>query len=113
MFQTPITVMLKLTVPVVDYEAPLNNWNKDLHVLHCVTGPVVAVFLADYSGKPLTYSPQLLYKIFLKNNFEDMSPFLGPLIPLFQTSGEVFSGFQSQSGQSYLHLAEAYVIYIP
>ena len=52
--------MLKLTVPVVDYEAPLNNWNKDLHALHCVTGPVVAVFLADYSGKPLAHSPQLL-----------------------------------------------------
>ena len=60
MFQTPITVMLKLTVPVVDYEAPLNNWNKDLHVLHCVTGPVVAVFLADYTGKLRPHSTRLL-----------------------------------------------------
>ena len=30
---------------------------------------------------------------------EDMSPFfVGPLIPLFWTSGDVSSGFQSQSG---------------
>ena len=31
---------------------------------------------------------------------------MGPLIPLFWTSRDVSSGFQS-SGQSYLHLAEA------
>ena len=48
--RTPITVMLKLTVPVVNFEAIQNNWNKDLHALQCVTGPVVAVFLADYSA---------------------------------------------------------------
>ena len=34
---------------------------------------------------------------------------MGPLIPLFWTSGDVSSGFQSQSGQPYSHLAEAYV----
>ena len=39
--------------------------------------------------------------------------FLGPLIPLFWASDDISSGFQSQSGQPYLHLAEAYVIYIP
>ena len=39
--------------------------------------------------------------------------FVGTLIPLFWTSGDVSSGFQSQSGQSYLHLAEAYVLHIP
>ena len=32
----------------------------------------------------------------------------GALIPLFWTSGEVSSGFQSQNGQPYSHLAEAY-----
>ena len=38
---------------------------------------------------------------------------MGPLIPLFWTSGDVSSGFQSHSGQPYSHLAEAYVnIYI-
>ena len=38
---------------------------------------------------------------------------MGPLIPLFWTSGDVSSGFQSQSGQRYLHLAEAYVFHNP
>ena len=32
---------------------------------------------------------------------------------LFWTSGDVSSGFQSQSGEPYSQLAEAYVIYVP
>ena len=36
---------------------------------------------------------------------------VGPLTPLFWTSGDVSSGFQSQSGQPYLHLAEAYLLF--
>ena len=43
----------------------------------------------------------------------DTCPFVGPLIPLFWTSGDVSSGFQSQSGQPHLNLAEVYMIYIP
>ena len=35
-----------------------------------------------------------------------------PLIPLFWTPGDVSSGFQSQSGQPYSHLAEEYVMYV-
>ena len=35
------------------------------------------------------------------------------LISRFRTSGDVSSGFQSQSGQPYMHLAEAYVLHIP
>ena len=31
----------------------------------------------------------------------------------FQASGDVSSGFQSQSGQPYSNFAEAYVIYVP
>ena len=38
---------------------------------------------------------------------------MGSLIPLFWTSGDVSSEFQSQSGQPYLHLVEAYMMYIP
>ena len=38
---------------------------------------------------------------------------MGPLIPLFWTFGDISSGFQSQSGQPYSHLAEAYTIYVP
>ena len=47
---------------------------------------------------------------FFPKFLEDISPFAGPLIPLFWTSGN-FSGFQSQSGQSYSCLAEAYVLH--
>ena len=53
------------------------------------------------------------YIYFLKKILLDMCPFMGPLIPLFWTTGDLSSGFQLQSGQSYLRLAEAYVMYIP
>ena len=42
-----------------------------------------------------------------------MSFYGAPIIPLFWTSGDVTSGFQSQSGQPCSQLAEAYVIYVP
>ena len=32
-----------------------------------------------------------------------------PVIPLFWTSGDVYSGFQSQIGQPYSHLVEVYM----
>ena len=35
---------------------------------------------------------------------------VGQLIPVFWTFHDVFSGFQSQSGQPYSHLVEAHVI---
>ena len=38
--------------------------------------------------------------------------FLGPLIPLFWTSGNVSPGFHSQSGQPYSHLTEVYVLHV-
>ena len=38
--------------------------------------------------------------------------FCGP-DTLFWTSGDVSSEFRSQSGQSYSHLVEAYMMYIP
>ena len=37
-------------------------------------------------------------KHFFLKFLKDMSPFVGPLIPLFWTSGDIYSGFQSQSG---------------
>ena len=39
--------------------------------------------------------------------------FVGSLIPMFWTSGDVPSGFQSQSGQPLSCLAEAYILHIP
>ena len=41
-------------------------------------------------------------------NFGGQVLSMRPLIPLFWTSGDVSSGFQSQSRQPYSHLAEAY-----
>ena len=40
-------------------------------------------------------------------------PSMGPLIPLFRTSGDVCIGFQNQNGQPCLHLAQVYTIHIP
>ena len=42
-----------------------------------------------------------------------MSFLWGPLIPLFWTSGDIYPGFQCQSGQPYSYLAEACVMYVP
>ena len=39
--------------------------------------------------------------------------FMGPLICLFWTSGDISSAFQSQNEQPYSHLAEAYMMRIP
>ena len=39
--------------------------------------------------------------------------FVGTLIPLFWTSGDVSSGFQSKSGQLYSCLAETYELHVP
>ena len=50
---------------------------------------------------------------FCKNSWRTRVLFVWPLIPLFWTTGDISSGFQSQSGQPYWHLAEAYVLHIP
>ena len=51
------------------------------------------------------------FKVFLSDTFT--CPILGPLVPLFWISGDVSSGFQSQSGFCLIHIAEANVMYIP
>ena len=54
-------------------------------------------------------------RFFLKKILEDINLFffVGPLIPLLWTSGDVSSGFQSQGGQPYLCFVEAYMLYVP
>ena len=42
-----------------------------------------------------------------------MCPILGPLVPLFWISSDVFSGFQSRSRLPYSLFAEANVMYVP
>ena len=51
----------------------------------------------------------LFLHVFLKKIEGHISSFVEPLIALFWTSGDVSSWFQSQSGQPYLHLVEAYL----
>ncbi len=50
--QSPVSIILTLTVPVVDNDEDLNNWNKWLNVLHCVTSPLIITFISN-----CTYSP--------------------------------------------------------
>jgi sodium/potassium/calcium exchanger 6 len=38
----PVTFFLVLTIPVVNKSEPLNNWNRWLSIIHCVTAPVFA-----------------------------------------------------------------------
>ena len=45
--------------------------------------------------------------------FDGHMSLLGATDTLFWTSGDVPSGFQSQSVQPYSHLVEAYVMYVP
>ena len=49
-------------------------------------------------------------KVFLSDTFT--CRILGPLVPLFWISGDVSSGFQSQSGFCLIHIVEANVMYI-
>ena len=65
------------------------------------------------------YSSAFLKKILNELSFiffflSDICPILGPLVPLFWISGDVSSGFQSQSGFCLIRrIAKANVMYIP
>ena len=50
-----------------------------------------------------------VFFLFFFLNWRTRVLFVGPLIPLFWTSGDVSYGFQSQSGQPYLCLAEIHL----
>ena len=61
----------------------------------------------------LCYSPWnscFFFKVFLSDTFT--CPLLLPLVPLFWISGDVSSGFQSQSGFCLICIVEANVMYI-
>ena len=55
----------------------------------------------------------MFIRTFFKKILADTCPFLGPLISMLRTTGDISSRFQSQSGQPYSLLAEAYMIYVP
>ena len=58
--------------------------------------------------KGFTFKPSFISEFFFKKSSGS-----GATHTLFWTSGDVSPGFQSQSGQSYLHLAEVYMLHIP
>ena len=43
----PINFLLTLTIPVVDFTEPLNNWNKWLNVIHCFISPIFASIVTE------------------------------------------------------------------
>ena len=63
---------------------------------------------------PSNVFSEFRFKLFLKRFWRTHVLFGGPLVPLFQISGDVASGFQSQSGFCLIRFfAEANVMYIP
>lgn len=50
-FQSPISIILALTVPKIDKDEENNNWNKWLNILHCVVSPVFLVLITDPESK--------------------------------------------------------------
>ena len=71
----------------------------------------VRIIMSDLTQPALSCDIASLF--FLKKFRKTEVLFVGPLIPLFWTSGDVSSGFQSQSRQHCSHLAEVYVLRVP
>ena len=76
----------------------------------CLVGIAFVILDCDkpydsYTGKySFLFSVILYFRFFFFFKFLlDTCPFVGPLIPLFWTSGDVSSGFQSQSGFCLIH----------
>lgn len=42
--KAPVIFVLKLTVPLVDYEARNHNWNKITNIINCIAAPLFMVF---------------------------------------------------------------------
>ena len=58
-------------------------------------------------------SSQSLFFFFFEKFLADTCPFLAPLVPLFWISGDVSSGFQSQSGLPYSHCGGEHNVHSP
>ena len=86
------------------HSAKLHNWHFTIYhsLFWYIISPVFSVF---GKGEEVEF--------FLKIFWRTWVLFVGPLIPLLWTSSDISSGFQSQSGQPYSHLAEAYVLHVP
>jgi sodium/potassium/calcium exchanger 6 len=51
----PSSMILALTVPVVDYDEDDHKWNRWLNVMHCVTGPLTMSLLIHLDSGPLGF----------------------------------------------------------
>ena len=76
--------------------------SKNCELSECSKNMFLAILITFVCEINLMRSLSPLVKFFLINSFflnlEDMSPFCGATETLFWTSGDVSSGFQSQSG---------------
>ncbi|UYV71769.1 SLC8B1 [Cordylochernes scorpioides] len=77
-FQSPVYLVLTLTVPVVDYENYKNNWCRWLNVIHCVTVPL---FLMTISHSTYSFIVVLVGQYGTKGDVAALTWMLGP-VPL-------------------------------
>lgn len=47
LMKSPSYLLMKLTIPVVDYESPKNNWCRLLNCFHIIVSPQIALFYLD------------------------------------------------------------------
>ena len=64
--------------------------------------------MKSFSHENVEYTKSWTYNSIMMNFIQtffkkslDICPFMGPLVPLFWTSGDVSPGFQSHSGKPY------------
>ncbi len=43
-FKAPVIFLLKITIPLVDYEVKNHNWNKATNCINCLLAPLFMVF---------------------------------------------------------------------
>ena len=63
LLQYPCSVILILTVPVIDHTAELHNWNRWLNILHCITGPTLLALLSGREAILQLYLPDCNFPI--------------------------------------------------
>lgn len=47
LFKVPVVLLLKTTIPLVDYEVKNHNWNKMTYALNCLTAPILMTFAVN------------------------------------------------------------------
>ncbi|CAF0867594.1 unnamed protein product [Brachionus calyciflorus] len=51
--KAPIIILLKLTIPLVDYDGPNHNWNKITTMINAILAPMFMVFTTEVAGHML------------------------------------------------------------